>query len=148
MLNMLLSPAHLMYRVKRVFDHFHCTCVVWRMKKDTPLNARSCTHTRALLGVAYEDARVAMMGGLLPPAVSNGSSVSNERVDTPIGKHASGSHDKITSPPSTRLDDLESESEYAGAVVDNVKEPPREINGIKPLIWLEDGEEREIESTK
>ncbi|KAF9063022.1 hypothetical protein BDP27DRAFT_1394009 [Rhodocollybia butyracea] len=46
------------YKVKRTFDHYYCTCPAWRNQGGIPVNARSCKHLVALLGEKYEAARV------------------------------------------------------------------------------------------
>jgi DNA ligase-1 len=38
----------------------YSTCPAWRNQGGAPVNARSCKHLRAILGDAYEDARILM----------------------------------------------------------------------------------------
>lgn len=47
-----------MYKIKRTWDHYYCTCPAWRNQGGVPTNARSCKHIKALLGEDYEAARV------------------------------------------------------------------------------------------
>ncbi|KAG7086629.1 hypothetical protein E1B28_002571 [Marasmius oreades] len=46
------------YKVKRTFDHYYCTCPAWRNQAGNPVNARSCKHLQSLLGEDYEAARI------------------------------------------------------------------------------------------
>ncbi|KII90494.1 hypothetical protein PLICRDRAFT_39053 [Plicaturopsis crispa FD-325 SS-3] len=48
------------YKVKRTFDHYYCSCPAWRNQSGAPVNARTCKHLRAVLGDEYEDARLAL----------------------------------------------------------------------------------------
>eukprot|EP00727_Mastigamoeba_balamuthi_P011199 m51a1_g6701 putative dna ligase (662) ;mRNA; f:96109-98276 len=45
------------YQVKRVGDHYYCTCVAWK-QQSAPINRRTCKHLRSWLGDAFEDRRV------------------------------------------------------------------------------------------
>jgi hypothetical protein len=45
------------YTLKRVFDHYYCTCMAWKQQKSS-VDARTCKHLRDHLGAAYEAARV------------------------------------------------------------------------------------------
>ncbi|KAI9149751.1 hypothetical protein H9P43_009930 [Blastocladiella emersonii ATCC 22665] len=54
------------YKVKRVNDHYSCTCPSWRMQK-TPVDARTCKHLKQMLGEEYEAARC----GAAPAAASS-----------------------------------------------------------------------------
>ncbi|CEL62034.1 DNA ligase (ATP) [Rhizoctonia solani AG-1 IB] len=46
------------YKVKRTWDHYYCTCPAWRNQGGVPVNARSCKHIKSILGEEYEAARV------------------------------------------------------------------------------------------
>ncbi|PBK63457.1 DNA ligase/mRNA capping enzyme [Armillaria solidipes] len=46
------------YKVKRTWDHYYCTCPAWRNQGGVPVNARSCKHLKSLLGDKYETARM------------------------------------------------------------------------------------------
>ncbi|CAE7088844.1 unnamed protein product [Rhizoctonia solani] len=46
------------YKVKRTWDHYYCTCPAWRNQGGVPVNARSCKHIKSILGEEYEDARM------------------------------------------------------------------------------------------
>ncbi|CAE6527175.1 unnamed protein product [Rhizoctonia solani] len=46
------------YKVKRTWDHYYCTCPAWRNQGGVPVNARSCKHIKSLLGEEYEAARM------------------------------------------------------------------------------------------
>ncbi|KAL1659539.1 hypothetical protein GGF50DRAFT_107403 [Schizophyllum commune] len=61
------------YKIKRTWDHYYCTCPAWRNQGGAPTNARTCKHLKALLGEAYELARLKYKnphGQLLAPAAS------------------------------------------------------------------------------
>ncbi|KZT40618.1 DNA ligase/mRNA capping enzyme [Sistotremastrum suecicum HHB10207 ss-3] len=47
------------YKIKRTWDHFYCTCPAWRNQARAPTNARTCKHLKTVLGEAYENARIA-----------------------------------------------------------------------------------------
>ncbi|EUC59263.1 ATP-dependent DNA ligase domain protein [Rhizoctonia solani AG-3 Rhs1AP] len=46
------------YKVKRTWDHYYCTCPAWRNQGGVPVNARSCKHIKSILGEEYEAARM------------------------------------------------------------------------------------------
>ncbi|KAF7303756.1 SWIM-type domain-containing protein [Mycena indigotica] len=50
--------SHSVYKVKRTWDHYYCTCPAWRNQGGVPVNARSCKHLQELLGLDYEAARL------------------------------------------------------------------------------------------
>jgi DNA ligase-1 len=45
------------HTIKRVFDHYYCTCYAWRQQK-AAVDSRTCRHLKEYLGDAYEAARV------------------------------------------------------------------------------------------
>ncbi|KIL60978.1 hypothetical protein M378DRAFT_83142 [Amanita muscaria Koide BX008] len=49
------------YKVKRTWDHYYCTCPAWRNQSKCPINARTCKHLKSLLGDPYEEARLKLM---------------------------------------------------------------------------------------
>lgn len=55
------------YKVKRTFDHFYCTCPAWRNQGGVPVNARTCKHLKSLLGDKYEAARLKLKNPHGPP---------------------------------------------------------------------------------
>ncbi|KAF8951034.1 hypothetical protein BDZ97DRAFT_1862051 [Flammula alnicola] len=55
------------YKVKRTWDHYYCTCPAWRNQGGSPVNARTCKHLKALLGDKYEDARIKLKNPDGPP---------------------------------------------------------------------------------
>ncbi|KAH6908199.1 hypothetical protein BKA70DRAFT_1483664 [Coprinopsis sp. MPI-PUGE-AT-0042] len=63
-----------MYKVKRTWDHYYCLVTAWR-NQGTPVNARTCKHLKALLGDAYETARLKFKNphGPAPTAAKNQS---------------------------------------------------------------------------
>jgi len=58
------------YKVKRTWDHYYCTCPAWRNQGGAPVNARSCKHLKSLLGDKYEEARLKLKN---PDGQSKGS---------------------------------------------------------------------------
>ncbi|KAF9459157.1 hypothetical protein BDZ94DRAFT_1268934 [Collybia nuda] len=55
------------YKIKRTFDHFYCTCPAWRNQGGSPVNARTCKHLKSLLGEKYELARLKLKNPNGPP---------------------------------------------------------------------------------
>ncbi|GLB34971.1 putative DNA ligase [Lyophyllum shimeji] len=55
------------YKVKRTFDHFYCTCPAWRNQSGSPVNARTCKHLKSLFGEKYEEARLKLKNPDGPP---------------------------------------------------------------------------------
>ncbi|KAF8077962.1 DNA ligase/mRNA capping enzyme [Lyophyllum atratum] len=55
------------YKVKRTFDHFYCTCPAWRNQSGSPVNARTCKHLKSLFGDKYEEARLKFKNPDGPP---------------------------------------------------------------------------------
>jgi len=56
------------YKVKRTFDHFYCSCPAWRNQGGVPVNARTCKHLKSLLGDNYEAARLKFKNPYGPPS--------------------------------------------------------------------------------
>jgi len=65
------------YKLKRLADHYSCSCPAWRFKKDAGILSRTCKHLKALLGEEYEDARVKAASG--SPSTSPKSSPTKKR---------------------------------------------------------------------
>ncbi|THV00189.1 hypothetical protein K435DRAFT_855031, partial [Dendrothele bispora CBS 962.96] len=55
------------YKIKRTFDHYYCSCPAWRNQSGVPTNARSCKHLQEMLGQEYEVARLEMKNPDGPP---------------------------------------------------------------------------------
>ncbi|XP_064610647.1 uncharacterized protein LOC135474904 isoform X2 [Liolophura sinensis] len=65
------EPAHIMdvgetvdvgnYRIKRVTDHYYCTCMGWKTQPG-PVNKRTCKHLRQHLGEKFEAKRCGNTG--------------------------------------------------------------------------------------
>jgi len=55
------------YKVKRTWDHYYCTCPAWRNQGGAPTNARTCKHLKSLLGDKYEEARLKLKNPHGPP---------------------------------------------------------------------------------
>ncbi|KAL5520115.1 hypothetical protein ACEPAG_1775 [Sanghuangporus baumii] len=71
------------YKIKRTWDHYYCTCPAWRNQSRVPVNARSCKHLRSVLGDAYEDARVGHMNpGAAKKAKKSSSKTSKNKSST------------------------------------------------------------------
>lgn len=49
------------YRVKRVGNHYYCTCISWRQQK-LSVDCRTCKHLKQVLGDDFELARVGAAG--------------------------------------------------------------------------------------
>ncbi|KAJ3097949.1 hypothetical protein HDU97_004406 [Phlyctochytrium planicorne] len=62
-----IAPEHVMknsesvdvfsYTIKRVDNHYYCTCNGWKFSKN-PVDARTCTHLKSYLGDEYEEERI------------------------------------------------------------------------------------------
>ncbi|KAF8166013.1 hypothetical protein B0H34DRAFT_259419 [Crassisporium funariophilum] len=61
------QSSNSVYKVKRTFDHYYCTCPAWRNQGGSPVNARTCKHLKTLLGDKYEAARIKMKNPNGPP---------------------------------------------------------------------------------
>ncbi|KLO11458.1 DNA ligase/mRNA capping enzyme [Schizopora paradoxa] len=62
------QTSNAVYKVKRTWDHFYCTCPAWRNQARVPVNARTCKHLKSILGDAYENERVKLMNPNAVPA--------------------------------------------------------------------------------
>ncbi|KAF8579883.1 DNA ligase/mRNA capping enzyme [Ramaria rubella] len=71
------------YKVKRTYDHFYCTCPAWRNQSAAPINARTCKHIRSILGDAYEDARLEFKN---PDGVKANKKKSASKARKPLSK--------------------------------------------------------------
>eukprot|EP00051_Salpingoeca_urceolata_P020439 m.306629 g.306629 ORF g.306629 m.306629 type:complete len:490 (+) comp19623_c0_seq11:118-1587(+) len=58
------SSAGTTYKVKRVNDHYYCTCPAWR-NQTAAVDSRTCRHLREYLGDAFETSRIGA-SSLLP----------------------------------------------------------------------------------
>ncbi|KAI9223586.1 hypothetical protein BC828DRAFT_375541 [Blastocladiella britannica] len=67
------SSSSAVHRVKRTSDHYYCTCMAWRMQKDTPTDRRTCKHLKEVLGDEYESVRI----GDTPASAAAGSTETN-----------------------------------------------------------------------
>ncbi|KAK0207120.1 DNA ligase/mRNA capping enzyme [Desarmillaria ectypa] len=75
------------YRVKRTWDHYYCTCPAWRNQGGVPVNARSCKHLKGLLGDKYEAARMKLKnpgGKTKTPAKRKQRDVDDEKDAKPV----------------------------------------------------------------
>ncbi|KAH6891588.1 hypothetical protein BKA70DRAFT_1119873 [Coprinopsis sp. MPI-PUGE-AT-0042] len=163
------------YKVKRTQDHYHCTCPAWRNQK-TPVNARTCKHLQSLLGEDYEAARVKLKSACdgdeedeadkkpaakkarqAPPAPTSKSKPSSRAK----GKaKAIKEEDEEQEDGGDDNDDGGVKAEAAADVdmadgVDDDEEQEQEeeeaddlaeINGVKPKLYLKDGDEKEVKS--
>ncbi|KAF8901777.1 DNA ligase/mRNA capping enzyme [Mucidula mucida] len=81
------------YKVKRTWDHYYCTCPAWRNQGGFPVNARTCKHLKELLGEAYEIARLKLKNPEGPAPTSKSKSkaklASKSKPASKTGKPAS-----------------------------------------------------------
>ncbi|PAV17191.1 DNA ligase mRNA capping enzyme [Pyrrhoderma noxium] len=92
------QTSNSVYKIKRAWDHYYCTCPAWRNQARAPVNARSCKHLRQLLGDAYEDARLKHMNpdGVTPgpSKTSKASSKSTKKGSTTATRSSRSSTNK------------------------------------------------------
>ncbi|KDQ57285.1 hypothetical protein JAAARDRAFT_35922 [Jaapia argillacea MUCL 33604] len=117
------ASSKAVYKIKRTFDHFYCTCPAWRNQSGVPVNARSCKHIRAALGDAYEDARLMLKNPDGPPPKSKAKPASKAKA-----KPASS---KATKPASTRGKAKKAEDDEEGDDDDDDK-PAKKTRAAKP----------------
>ncbi|EAU82651.2 DNA ligase [Coprinopsis cinerea okayama7 len=155
------------YKVKRSFDHFHCSCPAWRNQKGAQVNARTCKHLQSLLGEEYEAARLQLKGGqkssASKPPSKKPASKRSVKADSEAEKPASKTKQAPASKGSARVkkeleevkeEDKEAEGdgdEEMASVNDENEAPDGDdelavINGIKPKVYLKDGEQTEVKS--
>jgi DNA ligase-1 len=147
------------YKVKRTMDHYYCTCPAWRNQSKFPINARTCKHLKALLGDAYEEARLKLMN----PGASGTSSKKSSTKPDKGSKRKRGAEDgedktkgkkktRTSKPPSKNVkeeggnedENSESEEEEAGASSGEKKKKVPELllavkwdveTGVDPTGW-------------
>jgi DNA ligase-1 len=85
------------YKIKRTWDHYYCTCPAWRNQGGAPVNARSCKHTKALLGEEYEAARIKLKNPYGAPSSSDKGARASKRQkkDSGDGDASGGSGAKV-----------------------------------------------------
>lgn len=66
----------------------HSSCPAWRNQKGVATDARTCKHLKALLGEAYENARIVAKGGEVKPAASKAKAAPKTKAE-PKAKPAS-----------------------------------------------------------
>ncbi|EIN04603.1 hypothetical protein PUNSTDRAFT_92533 [Punctularia strigosozonata HHB-11173 SS5] len=181
------------YKVKRTADHYHCTCPAWRNQKGVTVDARTCKHLRAILGDAYEDARIAAKGGAATGAAkakggAKRKKAADEEVEADGGeedekpalrsskrvKTASGSNPPSKAKPPSKpkpasrakrtlkveepdadgdeedpmeVDGPQAEGDEKAVAADELSEDEMAcIDGVRPAVYLKDGEEKEVQS--
>ncbi|CAA7269788.1 unnamed protein product [Cyclocybe aegerita] len=81
------QSSNSVYKVKRTWDHYYCTCPAWRNQGGCPVNARTCKHLKSLLGEKYEVARVKMKNPDGPaPKAGKGKPTSKAKAVKPASK--------------------------------------------------------------
>ncbi|KAH8921395.1 DNA ligase/mRNA capping enzyme [Atractiella rhizophila] len=60
------------YKVKRINDHYSCTCPAWAFLKGINVDCRSCKHCKAVLGEEYEKVRLEAKGVEVPTSPVKG----------------------------------------------------------------------------
>ncbi|KAG6818130.1 hypothetical protein H0H87_000035 [Tephrocybe sp. NHM501043] len=81
-----VSSINSIYKVKRTFDHFYCTCPAWRNQGGHPVNARTCKHLKSLLGDEYEEARLKFKNPNGPPPKSTAKKPASKPKAKPSSK--------------------------------------------------------------
>ncbi|KAI5122801.1 hypothetical protein M0805_000144 [Coniferiporia weirii] len=98
------------YKLKRTWDHYYCTCPAWRNQARAPVNARTCKHLRSVLGDAYEDARIKQMNpdGVATSSTSRGSKAKvSGRVATKRKKQADEDDEDVDRSPEKKARTIE-----------------------------------------
>ncbi|KAH7338308.1 hypothetical protein B0J17DRAFT_661935 [Rhizoctonia solani] len=163
------SKSRSKYTIKRTDAHYYCSCPAWRNQSGVKVEVRTCKHLKELLGDAYEIARTsagkpaskstnktqkAKKTDLAPssqPSASSKQSTrstrSNKRKapddDEPADDQEKCDNGKAS--PEVSIDDKD-------AMDTKLDTPPTdgdelaEIGGIKPKVYMRDGEEREAKS--
>ncbi|KAJ7157533.1 hypothetical protein C8R43DRAFT_401361 [Mycena crocata] len=93
------------YKIKRVSDHYHCSCPSWRNQARNII-ARTCKHLLDLLGEYYEAARLKLKDPYGPPPLTPKRPTKSRRASAVApetdGKDAEKSH-SISLPPQLLL---------------------------------------------
>ncbi|CAE6496788.1 unnamed protein product [Rhizoctonia solani] len=163
------SKSRSKYTIKRTDAHYYCSCPAWRNQSGVKVEVRTCKHLKELLGEAYEIARTSATNAAskstnknqkskktdsapgsqasAPSRQSTRSTRSNKRKAPDEDESAGGQeeHDKDEASPEVSADGN-------GAMDTKLETPPKdgdelaEIDGIKPKVYMRDGEEREAKS--
>ncbi|KAH8114532.1 DNA ligase/mRNA capping enzyme [Phellopilus nigrolimitatus] len=130
-----LRGSNSVYKIKRTWDHYYCTCPAWRNQARVPVDARTCKHLRSVLGDAYEDARIKHMN---PNGTSSGSAASKKKGKS-VGK---------TATKRKKSDEDDEDEDGRGSP----KKARSTKSGSKPASKVksddEDGEESDADKTK
>ncbi|KAF8754731.1 DNA ligase [Rhizoctonia solani] len=139
------SKSRSKYTIKRTDTHYYCSCPAWRNQSGVKVELRTCKHLKELLGDAYEVARTssnkpapkpadrtqAQRKLVYHPAATHPLLQGDQKNDEDVPKASADNEDAANinpHTPATDVDDL------------------AEINGIKPKVYMRDGEEREAKS--
>ncbi|KAF9490955.1 hypothetical protein BDN71DRAFT_1422178 [Pleurotus eryngii] len=116
------------YKCKRTFDHYYCTCPAWRNQSRVPVNARSCKHLKSLLGDNYEEARIRLKNPDAPPP--KGKPASKAKKPTSTSKSSASNSKAAQKPASKRKRAVENDVEEEDAEED--KQPVKKRTRSKP----------------
>lgn len=140
------------YKVKRTMGHYYCTCPAWRNQSRVKVEVRSCKHLKSLLGEEYEEARTQAntheddeAPKTKPPSKSSKPASKASAKPPSTKKPASSKKTKDEEAPSVEKEDTINEEE------EEESSPPggdelAEINGLKPKVYMKDGETQDVKS--
>ncbi|CUA73313.1 DNA ligase (ATP) [Rhizoctonia solani] len=162
------SRSRSKYTIKRTDSHYYCSCPAWRNQSGVKVEIRTCKHLNELLGEAYETARTS--ADKAAPKPSN----KGQRAKKTLSSSGNSAARSMQSTRSTRsnkrkapdddepaddqgeCDQDEGSSEKSAKEKGTVDIKPdaspsdsdelAEIGGIKPKVYMRDGEEREAKS--
>ncbi|KAF8747479.1 DNA ligase, partial [Rhizoctonia solani] len=159
------SKSRSKYTIKRTDTHYYCSCPAWRNQSGVKVELRTCKHLKELLGDAYEVARTSSnkpapkpadrtqstKKASLPPS-SNSSAPSGSSTRSTHASKRKYSDDEPTEDQKNDEDVPKASADNEDAANINPHTPATdvddlaEINGIKPKVYMRDGEEREAKS--
>ncbi|TDL17860.1 DNA ligase/mRNA capping enzyme [Rickenella mellea] len=130
------------YKVKRTWDHYYCTCPAWRNQSRNPVNARTCKHLRSILGDKYEDARLKLKnpdGNNAPAGKKKASATDSKATGKRKARDDDDDDDDIASPnkrkrggkkPASKGKDDEEEEDNEEDEEDEAPSKARKIPGV------------------
>ncbi|CAE6454620.1 unnamed protein product [Rhizoctonia solani] len=161
------SKSKSTYTIKRTDTHYYCSCPAWRNQSGVKVEVRTCKHLKELLGDAYEVARTSSekpvakptdktrgtkKAGSPPDIKSSAPSRQSTRSTRSSKRKAPDDEEPIEDQEKNDEDEPEASTDDKD-VMDAKPDTPAvdrdelaEINGIKPKVYMRDGEERDAKS--
>ncbi|KAK7453457.1 hypothetical protein VKT23_011730 [Stygiomarasmius scandens] len=136
------------YKIKRTFDHYYCSCPAWRNQAGVPVNARTCKHLLEMLGLEYETARLELKNpDGPPPKAAKGSSKKTSTAKKPASTSKakpSSKRKKVDEDEDEEEEEEEEEEEKATST----KKPASRTSARKPSSKRKKDDEEEEETKK